>query len=244
MVSAVQWARDVLAGLGDPDTVGSEELLVAWARGEGTRAANNPLASTSPGPAGTTNFNSFGPGGKYHVRNYPDYAAGIERTVHGIELSNYPHIQAALAAGDPSIALAAPGEFDVWGTGGAHVQSLFRDTAANWSKWAGWSLPAFGGATSRSSGGSGNVAAGASGQALSPSDIGGFVAGGINAAANPLGWFANTTKAYVIKALIFGGILMGGVALVLAGAYRATGTRERVEQARQAIPQAVAAGAI
>ena len=71
----------VLTGLGAPVTQNNINILNAWASGEGMpQSSNNPLASTTNW-TGATYFNTFGPGGIYHVKNYPTRQAGEAATI-------------------------------------------------------------------------------------------------------------------------------------------------------------------
>jgi len=75
---------------------------------------------------GCSNYNSFGPGGTYHVRNYPDAETGERATALTLENGHYPHVLDALRRGDLGAFLhdaTVSHELDVWGTGGAHVRS-------------------------------------------------------------------------------------------------------------------------
>jgi len=114
----------VLHQLRAPVTPANQLALEAWHACEGGAAAYNPLNTTLWQP-GCSNYNSFGPHGAYHVRNYPDAATGIRATVLTMENGHYPHIVAGLRAGDSAYNIvrgAASGEMDTWGTGGRHVK--------------------------------------------------------------------------------------------------------------------------
>lgn len=50
---------------------------------------------------GDSYYNSFGPSGQYHVRNYPSKQSGISATVQTLRNGNYPDVVAALASGKP-----------------------------------------------------------------------------------------------------------------------------------------------
>ncbi len=70
---------EILHGIGAPVTGGNLRRLAAWAKAEGGSASFNPFNTTLNEP-GATAYNSFGPGGKYHVRNYPNAAVGVKAT--------------------------------------------------------------------------------------------------------------------------------------------------------------------
>jgi hypothetical protein len=102
----------LLGGLGAPDTPSNRQFLQAWIRAEGSRAANNPLATTKRGYAGERNFNRVG------VKNYPDAATGVQATADTLRLKPYQPIISGLTAGntDPR-ALGAAVAQSPWGTG-------------------------------------------------------------------------------------------------------------------------------
>lgn len=134
MITAQQWADDLLSHAAWPVARSAEQVLIAWALGEGTRARFNVLATTRRMP-GSTDFNW---NNGYPVQNYPDYPTGIEATHRAITNGLYPTIVAGFARGDGYAALNRPHEFDIWGTGGAHVLSLFHDVVARWPHDATW----------------------------------------------------------------------------------------------------------
>jgi hypothetical protein len=105
-----QWATDLLNRLGLPVTSENVKALAAWAQAEGTKAANNPLATTQSMP-GASSFNGVG------VRNYGSYADGIEATAKTLTNGHYANILAALRAGTSAIAVAQAVADSPWGTG-------------------------------------------------------------------------------------------------------------------------------
>lgn len=119
----------VVVAVHAPTTPGNLLGLLAWHAAEGGTAAFNPLNTTLWQP-GSTAYNSFGPGGAYHVRNYPDPTTGVRATALTIENGHYPHVLAALRAGQLAEQIEQGGpilhDLDVWGTGGAHVQAWLR----------------------------------------------------------------------------------------------------------------------
>ncbi len=112
-----QFANDVLTALGAPQTAENVRAITAWAQAEGTRAANNPLATTESAP-GATNFNSVG------VKNYPTYAEGVQATVATLQNGRYSNILAALANGSSAQAVAQAIAQSPWGTGSRVLQVL------------------------------------------------------------------------------------------------------------------------
>jgi hypothetical protein len=105
-----QFASDLLARLGMPQTAENVRALVAWQQAEGTRAAFNPLATTQ-GSAGANDFNSVG------VKNYTSYAQGLDATVTTLCNGRYGEILAALLDGSSASRLASAVERSPWGTG-------------------------------------------------------------------------------------------------------------------------------
>jgi hypothetical protein len=105
-----QWAHDFLTGLGMPVTTENVKAMVAWQQAEGTRAANNPLATTQNMP-GATRFNRVG------VKNFLTYDDGITANIKAITNGRYPNILAALQAGNSAEAVAQAIAASPWGTG-------------------------------------------------------------------------------------------------------------------------------
>jgi hypothetical protein len=109
-VDHVRFARDLLARLQLPQTAENIRAIDAWARAEGTRATNNPLATTQ-GWENATRFNSVG------VRNYQSYEDGLAATARTITNGYYPNIIAALRDGSDAMAVARAIAASPWGTG-------------------------------------------------------------------------------------------------------------------------------
>lgn len=91
--SGGSFAQQVLAGLGAPASAANLASMNNWFAHEGTKAQNNPMATTQREP-GSTNFNTQGP-----VQNYPTEALGVKATVTTLENGLYPAIIMALRAG-------------------------------------------------------------------------------------------------------------------------------------------------
>lgn len=118
-ISSQQFADDVLNGLGAPITQTNRSLVYAWVFSEGTKAQNNPLATTEPAQ-GATQFNSVG------VKNYPDYRTGLDATLRTLTNGYYNGIVNDLRKGnqDPyNIVKNNASEFDKWGTGAGLIES-------------------------------------------------------------------------------------------------------------------------
>jgi hypothetical protein len=105
-----QFAVDLLARLGMPQTAENMRAVVAWQQAEGTRAAFNPLATTQ-GSGGATDFNPVG------VKNYTNYAQGLDATVTTLRNGRYGEILAALLDGTSASRVAAAVARSPWGTG-------------------------------------------------------------------------------------------------------------------------------
>lgn len=109
-VTRSDWSRLFLGRLGKPQTADTVEAITAWACGENTTAEWNPLATTEPGEAGETQFNSAG------VKDYPTLEEGLDATVRTILLPEYAAIRALLddaASADRIVAAVAASP---WGT--------------------------------------------------------------------------------------------------------------------------------
>jgi len=108
-------------GLGVPwpgEDDATRRMFHAWQAAEGGDAAHNPWNTTHP-MAGDSWYNSFGPKGEYHVRNYASEADGIDATVEtikaGLEKYHYDRIVFALRDGDAQAAADAVAK-SPWGT--------------------------------------------------------------------------------------------------------------------------------
>jgi len=112
-----QFARDVLRGLGMPQSAENVKAMVAWARAEGTKAANNPLATTQ-GWNGASNFNSVG------VKNYSSYSDGVSATIKTLNNGHYGAILDALRAGNSATAVGQAVAKSPWGTGDGVLRVL------------------------------------------------------------------------------------------------------------------------
>jgi hypothetical protein len=120
--SREQWANDFLTQLGMPVTGENVRAMVAWQQAEGTRAQNNPLATTQNMP-GATQFNSVG------VKNFESYQDGLTANIKAITNGRYSNILAALQAGNNADAVAQAIANSPWGTGGL-VERILKGTAA------------------------------------------------------------------------------------------------------------------
>jgi hypothetical protein len=112
-----QFAHDLLGALRMPDTPENVRAVTAWAAAEGTRAANNPLATTHSMP-GATSFNSVG------VKNYSSYWEGIAATVATLRNGRYDAVLAALSRGDDAVAVGRAVAASPWGTGTGVLRRL------------------------------------------------------------------------------------------------------------------------
>jgi len=118
----VQWARDILATLGDPQTASNETFVESWiAKESGSSYAGtngsiryNPLNTTQPEPG------SVGAGAQGNIASYPTVAEGLAGTAAALDNGYYGSIDAALEAGTAAQANASgalAGNLSTWGTG-------------------------------------------------------------------------------------------------------------------------------
>jgi len=118
----VQWARDILATLGDPQTASNETFVESWiAKESGSSYAGtngsiryNPLNTTQPEPG------SVGAGSQGNIASYPTVAEGLAGTAAALDNGYYGSIDAALEAGTAAQANASgalAGNLSTWGTG-------------------------------------------------------------------------------------------------------------------------------
>jgi hypothetical protein len=112
-----KWAQDFLTRLGMPVTSENVRAMVAWQQAEGTRAQNNPLATTQNMP-GATKFNSVG------VKNFVTYDDGLTANIKAITNGRYPNILSALKAGNNAQAVGQAIANSPWGTGGLVLRIL------------------------------------------------------------------------------------------------------------------------
>lgn len=122
MSTRLEFARKLLARIGAPTTDANVSFMLAWMAKEGTRAANNPLATTLNYGSNTT-FNSVG------VRNFADFATGVEATARTILNGRYNGIVANLVAGRGDLAAGQSQELGVWGSGSVPYRLLSADEA-------------------------------------------------------------------------------------------------------------------
>lgn len=120
---STQMGTAILQGIGAPLTPENYKLLAAWAQAEGGSASYNAFNTTLPKP-GSTNYNSFGPDGRYHVQSYPDYATGVSATVATLQQSNMSAIRSALVSGTSANVTAAAIGASGWGTSAANLEKI------------------------------------------------------------------------------------------------------------------------
>jgi hypothetical protein len=117
-VDPVKWSRDFLDRIGTPVTGENMRAMLAWQKAEGTAAKFNPLATTQPGFAGSTNFNRVG------VKNFASYADGIAANAKVINNGKYGNILAALRAGTSAEAVGQAIADSPWGSGNLVLEIL------------------------------------------------------------------------------------------------------------------------
>lgn len=108
--SPSDFARALLAALGDPNTGPNVEAIDAWQAAEGGFVHLNPLNTTQAEP-GATIWNSLG------VRTYPDWKTAVKATTQTLRNGLYPGILAALKTGNNALAVAHAVGASPWGTG-------------------------------------------------------------------------------------------------------------------------------
>lgn len=140
-VSALQWALDLQRHAGWPSSIDTAQVLVGWALGENTRAQFNPLATTQHMPGSFPLGHNPQQNNGHPVQEYLAYPDGLEAIVHTIRNGHYPTIERGLIEGSSSRMLSHLAEFNVWGTGGAHVLSLHHRVVADWLHYAAWIPP-------------------------------------------------------------------------------------------------------
>lgn len=112
-----RFAADLLTNLTLPVTVTNLAALHAWASGEGSAAAFNPLDTTQVS-AGATAYNA---NDGHPVEQYPDYRTGLAATVATLAPGGHPApmyqgILATLQAGTSTTAVEAAVAASPWGT--------------------------------------------------------------------------------------------------------------------------------
>jgi len=98
--TAEQWARDVLAGLGNQNPSQQQvDFLKGWNISEGGGYAPaqgvpsyNPINTSEPAPGSTCQNCALG----YHVQNYPNYRTGLAAILKNLQGGYYPDIVAYL----------------------------------------------------------------------------------------------------------------------------------------------------
>lgn len=117
------WAEQLLLELAAPVNTHTIDAILAWMEGEGTKARNNPLATTRPGVAGASNFNSAG------VKNYPTFSLGMRATVATIGLVPYRKLLAEIRKGTSAHAIAKLIVASPWGTQHVPLDAILADPA-------------------------------------------------------------------------------------------------------------------
>lgn len=229
----VQWAHDVLTGLGLPTTPTNIAILITWANIESggynpnaSGGRNNPLNTTQPGHGGV------GGGGQGNIMDYPSYADGVAAIVQNLRNPRfgYPAILAGLAAQSPQQTFAAINA-SAFGT---HISPNTGLTMSG--------IPGVNGGTDTPSGDSGGGGGGV--QLTGVLDSIPFLGGFLDAATAPaklaqafIALFQNWR--YVVQVGV--GVLIVGVAVFLAGQHIFEGRAKEV--AGEVGPAAAAAAA-
>lgn len=109
-VNQQQFIKEVLAGIGAPDTPSNESSMAAWIAREGGGGQNNPLNTTFPLGA-ATNFNSVG------VKNYGTPQDGVAATVDTLKNGSYQDVVLMLRSGQGLCGRSFSG-LSTWSGGG------------------------------------------------------------------------------------------------------------------------------
>lgn len=125
--------EDVLRRISAPITEENLRACHAWQAAEGGTAHNNPWNTTEPEP-GTSNYNSFGPNGEFHVKNYPSESEGIDATARTLLNGDYPDILKAFRSGHDGHSVCVAVDQSRWGTHGS---------AATYARIYGTTRPSF-----------------------------------------------------------------------------------------------------
>lgn len=119
-----QWAQLLLEHNNLPVTSPNLTGIVSWEiqeSGDPANAAeNNPLNTTEDWP-GATDFNSFGPNGEYHVKNYASINDGILATTAALFNGHYTEVIAALEAANDAQRVIDAVMASPWGTQNIHL---------------------------------------------------------------------------------------------------------------------------
>lgn len=132
MTTRADFFTAVLRSRGWPVTPASLTALVTVATGEGSTARFNPIDTILYLP-GATAFNSFGPGNRYHVWNYPSLQVGIEATVRTID--GWPLVVNAFAVGETAAEILAAYDASD-GVGNDYYSNLLSYVQANYARLA------------------------------------------------------------------------------------------------------------
>jgi hypothetical protein len=213
--AALTWARQLLAAIGAPESVGNQQFIYDWEVSEGGGGKFNPLnQGPVPGhPELTTTGSQYGGG----AADFAGWSAGITGAADYLAMGNFSGIADALRSGQPAAArarlIASPWAASHYGGG-----SAFSDA------------PIPGHATALPPAGS---AGGGTAPGLNLNPLDGF---GIPAV------LTHEVSGIVKEAVLVGPLILAGAGLVVLGAVKATGTDRKVkEAAAAAAPLAAAA---
>jgi hypothetical protein len=122
------FATALLESIGAPVSANNLDTLGAWMSAEGTSAANNPLATTKQGgqlgDVDREQYDAFNPTG---VKNYPDFATGVDRTAATLQDSFALPILEALMADVPAAVM--------------NTDHAVNTALGKWSGGGYWELP-------------------------------------------------------------------------------------------------------
>lgn len=121
------FAEQFLLELATPVNNHTLYAILAWMEGEGTKARNNPLATTRS-RTNTTEFNSAG------VKNYMTFADGMGATMDTIHLAPYKKLRAEILRGTSAHAICKLIVSSPWGTAAVPLDAILADPAKYASK--------------------------------------------------------------------------------------------------------------
>jgi hypothetical protein len=121
-----QWAHDFLKASGLPDTDENTVAVVAWeiAEGGGFPVPGTSRRGAEYNPINTTLGSKYPSYNSVHVRNFPDYATGVDHNARTVRQSNMSGIYRAFSSQQSPTAIVNAIASSVWGTSGVIRQSI------------------------------------------------------------------------------------------------------------------------
>jgi len=141
-MATVAWSTAMLDLLRAPKTPANYQFLNAWTQREQPTSmltqSNNPFMTTAGGSATVGPFkagqfaywNSFGPGGRYHVAKYPSLEVGVFANAYHIA-TQFPAIRDAIRSGNPAAYANSPSfQHELTSWSGSGYSSVMNSGAA------------------------------------------------------------------------------------------------------------------